>query len=398
MTGTDPLAPLAGARIALLIESDGPGGAERMVAQLATALNEGGVHPVVFLPAAGEGWLERELGPTGIPLERFHVDRPFSPRLARDLARSFARHRITLAHSHEFTMAVYGAWAAARARIPHVVTMHGGRYYAHRLRRRVALRTALALSGAVAAVSTPLAGDLAADLWVSRSRISVIPNGVRFSRAGRSSLRDELGLAADTRLVVAVGNLYPVKGHRYLVEALALLGRRHPGLHVAIAGRGELAAELADLARARGVADRVHLLGLRADVPNVLAAADVFVLPSLSEGLPLALLEAMLAGRAIVASDVGEVPAALAGGRAGLLVPPGDASTLADAIDRLLSAPGDARALGEVAAARAATEYSLSAMVARYADLYGRAIPRGRLTALRDTRQAAQPALHGRLA
>jgi glycosyltransferase involved in cell wall biosynthesis len=183
-------------------------------------------------------------------------------------------------------------------------------------------------------------------------------------------VREELGLGRDDRLVLAVGNLYPVKGHRYLVAALGLLHARHPRLHVAIAGRGDEAQGLRLQAVRLGVGDRVHLLGLRDDVPALLAAADAFVLPSLSEGLPMALLEAMFAGQPIAASDVGEIGSALARGEAGLLAPPGDAAALAANLDRLLSDPGYAQHLGEHAARRANAEYGIATMVDRYAACY----------------------------
>ena len=370
--------PIRGARVAHLIETDGPGGAERMLAQLAGELQAGGCPGVAFLPAGQEGWLSRELAAAGIVVEYFQLDRPLSPKLAASLAAGFRRHRIDLAHSHEFTMAFYGAWAARRARVPHVITMHGARYYAGRLRRRVALRAAAGLSGGVVAVSQVLAGQLCRDLWMRPTRITTIPNGVRFDPLAESTVRSELALSPEDHLVVTVGNLYPVKGHRVLLDAAALLSSQHPNLHVAIAGRGELAAALAEQARELGLAGRLHLLGLRTDVANVLAAADVFVLPSLSEGLPLALLEAMCAARPIVASAVGEVPVALAAGAAGLLVEPGNATALAAALHRVLANRFEAQLLGKSAQARAAAEYGIARMVTRYAALYERLLCRRR--------------------
>jgi glycosyltransferase involved in cell wall biosynthesis len=362
-------------RIAHLIESDGPGGAERVVAQLATALQAAGTENVVFLPADGEGWLADQLQGSGVAIEHFRVDQPISPACARSLVHAFRRHRITVAHSHEFSMAVYGAWSAWRAGIPHVITMHGGRYYAARLRRRLALRAAIALSGRTVAVSAALAHALSRDLWLRASRIHMIPNGVPCVRPGRVTLRDELRLAPDDRLLVSVGNLYPVKGHQHLIDALAQLADRHPRLHLAIAGRGELAEALAARARNRGLAGRLHLLGLRPDVSAILAAADVFVLPSLSEGLPLALLEAMFAGRPIVATDVGEVAVALEQGEAGMLVQSGSPAALAAAINAVLSDPNHATALGRRAARRALAEYDVSRMVRRYAATYDELLP-----------------------
>jgi len=356
-------------RVAHLIETDVLGGAERMLVHLAGALPTQGWTSVAFLPRGHDGWLTRALEAVGVSVEHYHLPRPFSPAFARELARTLQRHQITVAHSHEFTMAFYGAWAARQAGIPHVFTMHGGRYYANRLRRRLALRAAAMLSDAVIAVSDVVGERLARDIWLARSRVTTIPNGVPAEPSARATLREELRLPTGAILIVAVGTLFPVKGHRYLLEAVARLTAHHPGLHVAIAGRGDR-EPLAAFAAALSVAERVHLLGPRADVSNVLASADVFALPSLSEGLPLALLEAMFASRPIVASAVGEVPTALEQGRAGVLVPPGDAAALADALDRLLADPEDARALGERAARRAAATYGLERMVSSYTDLY----------------------------
>ena len=156
-----------------------------------------------------------------------------------------------------------------------------------------------------------------------------------------------------------------------MLEAFGHLARRFPRLHVAIAGRGELDAPLRARAEALGVSDRFHLLGLRRDIANLLAGADAFVLPSLSEGLPLALIEAMLAERPIVATRVGEVGSVLNGGgeRAGLLVPPGDAGALADALSHLLSDAPDAGRLA-AAAGRRGQDYTLAKMLERYVAVY----------------------------
>jgi glycosyltransferase involved in cell wall biosynthesis len=364
---------VGGLNIAHLIECDGPGGAERIVAALATSLQAAGSHNVVFLPANGEGWLARELAGSGAAIEYFTVDRPLSPSCARTIVDAFRKHRIDVAHSHEFSMAVYGAWASWRSGVPHVITMHGGRYYNDRWQRRLAMRAAIAMSDQIVAVSEPLAQAISNDLGVQRSNVMVLSNGVRHDEPQALTLREELRLTPGDRLIVAVGNLYPVKGHVHAIDALARLKSRHSSVHLAISGRGHLESELRQRAREHGLEDRVHLLGLRADVPAVLAAADLFVLPSLSEGLPLALLEAMFTGCPIVATDVGQVRVALANGTAGVLVEPGDSEALAAGLDRLLSDPAEARRLGGVAALHAAGEYDLSRMVHRYVGVYEKA-------------------------
>src|SRR5438034_199763 len=187
--------------------------------QLAGELEGGGCPCVAFVPARGEGWLGRELAAAGVTVETFELARPFSPKLSRDLVTAFRRHRIDLAHGHDFSMAFYGAWAARRAGVPHVITMHGGRYYADRLRRRLVMRAAVTASGALVAVSQGLSAHLAHDLWLRANRIITIPNGVRFKpAAAESTLRAELGLASG-----AVGLLVPPGDSAALAGALQRL-------------------------------------------------------------------------------------------------------------------------------------------------------------------------------
>ncbi|HVZ77797.1 MAG TPA: glycosyltransferase [Gemmatimonadaceae bacterium] len=357
-----------GMRIAHLIETDGPGGAERMVAHLATAFERQGCPGVVVLPAHGEGWLASQLEGSGVTIEHLEIAHPLSPRAARRLAAMLRAHRIDVVHSHEFTMGVYGAWASRAAGLPHVITMHGGRYYAERWRRRVALRLAIRASGGVVAVSCHAAQALAADLALHARDVAVIPNGICPEPANAPALQRELGLRDTDVILLSVGNLYPVKGHTHLLTAVAELLPAHPEVHVAIAGRGEMEAALRLQADALGVASHVHLLGFRRDTANLLAAADVFVLPSLSEGLPLALLEAMFAGLPVVATDVGDVSTVLAG--TGVVVPPADGHRLAEAIAGMLECPHAARQLGAAGRQRAREEYGLEQAVERYAELY----------------------------
>lgn len=330
--------PLTGVRIAQAIECDGPGGAERVVAHLVTGLIARGAEVFAYLPQGTEGWLGQQLRESRVTVQQFDISRTFRPGFAGWLSRSMRSHRIDLVHSHEFTFAVHGAWSAWRTGAGHVATIHGGRYWAGAWRRRVLFRMAVGLGGGLAAVSETLRGHLAEDLLLPKDRIKYIPNGVPCEGGGRRELvREELGLTSEMRLALAIGSLYPVKGHRILIEALGALRERHPQLHVAIAGRGGEERALREQVEGLGLTDRVHLLGLRSDVPNLLAAADLFVMPSLNEGLPMALLEAMCASKIVIASSVGAIPAVLKSGELGILVPPGDHAALAEeAVDHVL--------------------------------------------------------------
>lgn len=360
-----------GTRIAHLIESDGPGGAEQILASLLNELARRGYQNTLFFPRDGAGWLAARIEDSSAEVVPYSLGRSPSARFARWLTKSLKTTGAQIAHSHEFSMAFYGACAASVARVPHLITMHGSRYYAGHPRRSVALRLAAGLSGRTIAVSGPLRRALIDDLKLPASKVEVILNGASLPSPRQITLRRDLALTARDELMVSVANLYPVKGHTHLIHALRLLKAAHPRLHLALAGRGPLHGDLSRQATGLGLQDRVHFLGLRADVPNLLRSADLFVLPSLSEGLPLALLEAMLAGAPVVATHVGEIPEVLGDGVYGLTVPPADAVALAEAIHRILDDPEEACAMGERARVRAEARFTVRQMVDAYVALYG---------------------------
>jgi glycosyltransferase involved in cell wall biosynthesis len=201
-----------------------------------------------------------------------------------------------------------------------------------------------------------------------KDRFAVVPSGIdleRFHRVAgiRGARPNGFGCPPEAVVVGSVGWLTEVKGHRILIEAAARVKAEHPRLHVVIVGSGNLREELTASAAARGVGDRVHLLGERKDIPECLAAMDVFALPSLNEGMGRALVEAMAAGRPVVATRVGGVLAIVDDGRTGLLVPPGDPEALADALERLLSCPQWAKELGAAASQAISERFGVPAMV-----------------------------------
>jgi glycosyltransferase involved in cell wall biosynthesis len=176
-------------------------------------------------------------------------------------------------------------------------------------------------------------------------------------------IRAELGVGPSEFLVGNVGRLALQKGQRHLIAAMPLLLERVPRAHAVIAGGGDLEDYLRDLANEAGVAERVHVLGPRKDVPALMHAVDVFAMPSIWEGFGLVLLEAMAAGRPIVASRVATIPEVVVDGETGLLVPAGDPVALADALARVADQPGLARALGEAGRERLLQRFSIEKMV-----------------------------------
>ena len=363
---TEPL------RIALMLETDGPGGAETVVLQLGEELRRRGHDVMPVGPAPSGGWLGAQFAARGFSPRTYVLRRPFDWGCVTSLTALMRVHHTQVVHSHEFTMAVYGAVAARRAGARQVITMHGGRYYAGAWRRRAALRWAMAHSAATTAVSGATATDLRHTLGVPSDAVRVVPNGIEMPRGERTALRRELHVGDDELLIVAIGNLYPVKAHAVLVRALAELEEQGgaPAWRLAIAGRGEEEEHLRSLAADAGIASRVHLLGFRSDTPDILAAADLFVMPSLSEGLPLALVEAMATGLPIIASEVGGIPEVVARDREAMLVPAASPPALAAAIRSLLADPARRLALGAAAQRRAYRDFSVATMCDAYEALY----------------------------
>jgi glycosyltransferase involved in cell wall biosynthesis len=355
-----------------MLESEGPGGAEVVVLHLAEELRRRG-HAVVpaVLTREADGWLERQYRARGFEPERIHIRGAVDWRCLRDTIAMLRRRGATAVHSHEFGMAIYGTAASRWLGLPHVITMHGNMWMTNAMRRRVALRWAFRRSRTTA-VSQDTRRHLVEALGIPSSLVQPVLNGVPEQVGDRAKLRGELRLGADAVLVCAVGNLIERKGHAFLINALADVTAAAPDApwHLAIAGEGVERPTLERLARERGVVDRVHLLGHRKDVADVLAASDIFVMPSLWEGLPLAVLEAMFAGTAVVASGISGIPEAIVSEESGLLVPPGAVPPLADALKRLVHDGALRRRLAEAGRARARELFTVGAMTAQYESLY----------------------------
>jgi glycosyltransferase involved in cell wall biosynthesis len=227
---------------------------------------------------------------------------------------------------------------------------------------------------AFVAVSSDVGAAIRRAYHPGRGRLVVIPNGVDLARFGepadRVEVRRELGLSDDARLLIVVAKFLEQKGHRILLDALPPVLADHPELHVLLAGEGPLRVHLENHAATGGMAARVHFLGNRRDLPRILAASDLFVLPSLWEGLPMALLEALASRLPVVATNVSGSREVLADGDAGVLAPPGNPRALTAAIAGLLADPARAAAMGQAGRERVELHYSAAGQAARHADLY----------------------------
>lgn len=354
-----------------LSSTSGPGGAETLVKRLATSLDPLRFRSIVCL--FRRGWLYDATHSLGIPTSVIGIDGAFDLRWARAFAALVRKERVAAIHAHEFTANSYGSLMGQLLRVPVVATVHGKSYFADRAKRRMAYRYVSRVSRMVA-VSQDLKDFIVRRAGVAERRLSVIYNGVDTSappsaeRAG--AIRAELGLEAFEHVIGVVGSLYPVKGHVHLIRALPGILRACPKTLLLVVGRGELEQPLKAEAASLRLGEHVRFLGLRDDVPALLSLLDAFVLPSLSEGLSMALLEAMAAGNPVVATRVGGNPEVVVDGDTGFLVDAESPGSIADPVVRLLRGKARAARMGERGRKRVREQFSFRATVEQYQRCY----------------------------
>jgi glycosyltransferase involved in cell wall biosynthesis len=366
---------------------DEGGGSERSLIELVARLaGEGVESTVACLKVLPDPYGARQLGDLEVRLLP-----PSWPARLRALSRLVADQRPDLVHTSLFASDIAGRLAAVRGRVPVLTSLVNTTYDSVRLDDprvgRLALRAVQTVDGFTArrltthfhAVSHAVKASAVSTLGIPPARISVIERGRDPRRLGepgperRGRSRRELGLTDKDEVLVSVGRQTFQKGHVYLLNALAALAPKRPRLVLLLAGaRGDTTADLVDLTARLGLDGRVRYLGLRTDVADVLAAADLFVHPSLYEGFPGALLEAMALGLPVVASDIAPIREAVIADHTALLVPAKSPSALAAAILSLLDDPDRAAELGALGRRVFLDRYTIERSTARMVTLLRR--------------------------
>jgi glycosyltransferase involved in cell wall biosynthesis len=363
-----------------MLESDGPGGAEVFLLHSAEELRARGYQVVPVLPSWKTGWLAEQFRNRGFDPVSFTLECPIDWDCLKGLLVDLDRRGVDVIHSHEFTMAVYGAAAGRSLGKRHVITMHGNQWVMDARRRRWALKCAFGASDAVVAVSEDTRKHLLESMRLDSDAVVTIPNGIPAPQGDPERPRQEFALRSDETLLLAVGNLTERKGHIVLLRALRRLleGGLTVPWRLIVAGEGPERPSLEAFIKDGGMESRVHLPGHRSDISDLQAAAEIMVMPSLWEGLPLAVLEGMHAGNAVIGSNASGIPEAIRDGVDGFLVTPGDDQMLADALRRLLEDPALRRRMGDSARKRALDRFSIHRMMDEYEELY---VGAGRMSA-----------------
>jgi glycosyltransferase involved in cell wall biosynthesis len=370
----------------LLISGLATGGAERVTVSFMRYLAGTGADVVACtVTSRRDGPLAEELARAGVERHDLGARRISDPLALARLIRLLRRGRFSLVHAHGPEACMLAGIACTLTRVPLVITRHVLDEATTNWRlRQLARMTVFAArrAAAVVAVSYAVAGRLEVASAARPGAVHVIPNGVELERFNdpalslrREDIRRALGVEPDDRLVLLPAVLREGKGHEVLIDALREIKTRVPGARLAFAGGGELEGALR--ARAERHGDAVMFLGQREDVPELLAACDLVVLPSMAEALPTALIEAAAAGRPVVATRVGGTPEVVLDGETGLLVPPDDPAALAAAVVTVLTDCERARALGEAGRRRALSLFSIRAQVERTVALWSRVLSAG---------------------
>lgn len=375
-------------KIAYFIDARAWGGAEVYLMQLVAAARDAGIEPHVYCADRhdADAWIEA-LIEQGFNVTRYRPTKEFNPLgffAARRVLRGYDVVHINKTHPRNSLPAVVAArhsGASVVVATEHLTLRPDSRFPMGRRIITFLVRCTNRLLDKTIAVSELSRDQLIDHYGIPPERIVAIRNGMDVARfdedVDASAVRAELGFEDDDSIALLIGRFAPLKGHTFALRALASAMERVPGLKMVFAGNGELEEELKAEAGELGLADRVLFAGFRRDVPRLLAASDVLILPSESESLPLVILEAMAARRPVVSTDVGGISEAVEDGRTGLLVKPRDSAGLADAMVEVLGDVERGRSMGLEGRRKLEAEFSLDACAAAVFEVYDELLSRG---------------------
>jgi len=361
-------------RVVYLAHAFNVGGAEEIVLNLVQRLPRRFEPHVCCIHEAGP--IGEEIRGTGTPVAVLGLNpgirRPFDVNGIRSYLRAA---KPDIVHTFLLTGSLYGRLAAILERVPIVIGTEVNIYEHKRPHHALAERWLMRGTDRVIVSAESVREFYIRQVHADPAKVDVIYNAVDFAQAraaaGLDATRAALSLSSDARVVGVIARLTPQKGHRFLFDALAT-NRSLADVHLLVVGDGELRSTLEDIIGERGLQTRVHFVGARRDLGDLLAAMDVFVLPSLWEGLPLSLVLAMGAGVPVVSTTVAGIPEVVQHGKTGWLVSPGDVAELGDAIARVLDDPQTSARMAADACAHVVPRFNVDGYVAAVVGLYDR--------------------------
>jgi len=364
-------------RVLKIIHTLGHGGAENAFRWLAWGLKRKGVDVVAAIPRVNhpheENWLAAALSAQDIPFITF--DKSGSPRqFLKSISAVIDQVSPDVVHSHLLDSNAYSALACWRNSIPHVCTEHGDVSLKKTTVSRIKYGIISLCSRCIICVSEAVR-TCASRVIQDKGKLKTIYNGIHAFEKNCSSFRREFDIPAAAVLIGTVGNLYPVKGHTYLIRAFAELCFSNPLTYLVLVGRGvEEDALRQQVAELKIPSDRVIFTGFRNDIENVMNAFDLYVQPSLSEGHPIAVLEAMSLGIPVIATSVGGIPEIIGQNRYGTMVNPQSWEDIYARIQEYLDHPDTFKEKARAAQSHTCDVYSIDKMAVNYIEAYQQAL------------------------
>jgi glycosyltransferase involved in cell wall biosynthesis len=364
-------------RILHLISSGGLFGAERVAIELCKSLKKTyhcepilGVIRNVYNPHEE---ISEEAKSNGIAYTVFSCRSQLDLKLASSIREFIKKNRVDIIHCHGYKSNFYGL-LASRGQVPSVTTNHNWLTAHWKLKTYCFLDSLwIRFFDRIVAVSNEVKKDML-KYKIPKEKIRVIDNGIcleRFEKLVETrKIKSQLGLEEKTRVIGTIGSLGIEKGHIYLLEAARQVLDVVKDLKFLVIGDGPLRKPLEEKSEELGIKKHVIFLGQRKDIPELLMAMDIFVLPSIKEGLPIALLEAMVAKRPVIATRVGAIPKVIENKDTGILVEPKDIKGLRDAIMNLINDPERMNLLAQEGFNKVCTDFSSDEMGKHYLKLY----------------------------
>jgi glycosyltransferase involved in cell wall biosynthesis len=360
-------------RIAFIVWTlEGMGGSERVVYDLARKIDRNGFE--LILIGFSDGPVRKRYEDIGVPVLVVRKGRHFDPSLILKLRKVFRVQRIDILNPHHYGPFLYSSIAKIGLDVKMVYTEHS-RWQLEELSFGESLlnRVMIARADAVLAISKQIEEYYLRKLRLRREKVRHIGNGIdlaHFKRKDGQSLRQSLGIGANERVIGIVANLRPEKNHKLLISAFSRVAEALKDVKLVLVGTDCMNGEIQKYAILAKLSDRVLFLGQRDDIPELLSVFDVFCLPSIHEGLPLTVLEAMAVGVPIVGSDVMGINEVIENGSTGLLFPAGDEEKLAETVTMVLMDKGLSNRLSSAAREFVVTHFSLDDKVEEYQGLF----------------------------
>lgn len=313
-----------------------------------------------------------EFGIEVIPLKK--LKHRFDWTIVKDIYNIIKTRNVKIVRTHQYHANLYGRLAAWLAKVPCIVaSVHNVYTIDRKFHRRLINRFLAKCSDTVVAVSETVKKDVLTYDGLSEDKVRVIYNGIdtdRFLNLNGSLIRSKLGISSEAPVVGTVGRLTLQKGQKYLIDAVSKIKEKFPRIMLLIVGDGPMKEELQNYAKTHGLNEHVIFTGSRRDVPALLAAMDIFVLPSLWEGLPNALLEAMVSGKPIIATDRPSIREIVSSEEIGILTPSENSDALANSIELVLNNKPLSENLSKAAQEKAFSSFTIEITVNRYLSLF----------------------------